>query len=227
MLKSFTYMFKDNKFIQKAFMFFIFTLIGLFCTNYANITAKVSPQPELLLITLIGMIMQIFPGGYAVSCIKALTEQKENYILPMFNLKSVFVIGFRNGIAALILCLVLIGIYGLIAGIFAIITMLPLPLTIILVILLTVLSFIPLLALLFYGLALNWIFANTQALTSFLQFQKAHALIKQDWRRYLKAFGLMLAISVIITIFCSVLHFLCINTVGIFIVIFIQVLLAS
>lgn len=40
MIKAFTYMFKDNRFIQKSSIYFLFLLIGTFCTNYANILLK-------------------------------------------------------------------------------------------------------------------------------------------------------------------------------------------
>ena len=56
------------------------------------------------------------------------------------------------------------------------------------------------LLLIFYTLALNWIFANTQAITSFLQFKRAHALISQDYPRYWKGVGLAFGLNFVLGI---------------------------
>ena len=160
MIKAFTYMFKDNRFIQKSSIYFLFLLIGTFCTNYANILLKAGGKPVLHLVYLAGIILLLVPYGYVVSCIKALTEQKENFILPMFNVKT-------KVLAIVLLSLVITS---------------------------------AVLLLIFYTLALNWIFANTQAITSFLQFKRAHALISQDYPRYWKGVGLAFGLNFVLGI---------------------------
>lgn len=163
MIKAFTYMFKDNRFIQKSSIYFLFLLIGTFCTNYANILLKAGGKPVLHLVYLAGIILLLVPYGYVVSCIKALTEQKENFILPMFNVKTNFVIGLKYIIAILLLSLIFGFItvaaafmIGLICGI--------LKAKVLAIVLLSLVITSAVLLLIFYTLALNWIFANTQAI---------------------------------------------------------------
>ncbi|DAB20935.1 TPA: hypothetical protein CPT94_08860 [Candidatus Gastranaerophilales bacterium HUM_22] len=199
MIKAFTYMFKDNRFIQKSSIYFLFLLIGTFCTNYANILLKAGGKPVLHLVYLAGIILLLVPYGYVVSCIKALTEQKENFILPMFNVKTNFVIGLKYIIAILLLSLIFGFItvaaafmIGLICGI--------LKAKVLAIVLLSLVITSAVLLLIFYTLALNWIFANTQAITSFLQFKRAHALISQDYPRYWKGVGLAFGLNFVLGI---------------------------
>lgn len=63
MIKAFTYMFKDNRFIQKSSIYFLFLLIGTFCTNYANILLKAGGKPVLHLVYLAGIILLLVPYG--------------------------------------------------------------------------------------------------------------------------------------------------------------------
>ena len=192
MIKAFTYMFKDNRFIQKSSIYFLFLLIGTFCTNYANILLKAGGKPVLHLVYLAGIILLLVPYGYVVSCIKALTEQKENFILPMFNVKTNFVIGLKYIIAILLLSLIFGFMIGLICGI--------LKAKVLAIVLLSLVITSAVLLLIFYTLALNWIFANTQAITSFLQFKRAHALISQDYPRYWKGVGLAFGLNFVLGI---------------------------
>lgn len=196
MKEVFTYMFKDNKFIQKAAIYYVFLLTGTFCTNYANILLKAGGKPVLYLVYLAGILLLLVPYGYVVSCVKALIEQKENYILPMFNIKNSFVISIKYILALSVLCLVFALIMAIVVFIIALIGSI-LNAKLLAIVLLNSVIISAILLLIFYSLALNWIFANTRAITSFLQVRKAHSLIKQDYPRYWKSLGLFLVVGLL------------------------------
>lgn len=227
MRELFTYMFKDNKFVTKASMYFLFVLSGTFCLNYASALAKTGAAPASLLLLILGAILMFIPYGYVMSCVKALTEQRENYVLPRFNIKSNFVIGFKYSVSIFIVSLVFgtvtviaAFIIGLIAGI--------LKAKVLAAVLFTSVIVISMLLFIFYTLALNWIFANTHAITSFLQFKKAHALIKQDYPRYWKGLGLMLLINFVIAVAAGfVLSIAGTNIIAVFIATLIAALVSS
>lgn len=81
MIKAFTYMFKDNRFIQKSSIYFLFLLIGTFCTNYANILLKAGGKPVLHLVYLAGIILLWFLMAMLVSCIKASNRTKRKFYI--------------------------------------------------------------------------------------------------------------------------------------------------
>ena len=164
---AFCYMFKDNKFYQKYLYYFIFTSIAAFLYNYSDAQMTVQNiSVQSLLMYLLGLIIWAIPIGYNYSCIKALNSQKENFILPMTNLKKNFVTGFKFGLAVSLFILAFIFIAIFISFIHKLL-ILPLILFIIL-----------------YSLAFNFIFATTESLTSFFQFKKVINLVNDNKSQY-------------------------------------------
>ncbi len=196
MKEAFDYMFNDNKFNQKALTYFVLAFFGTIFSNLAALNEKSLIMPML---TLVGLIIMLIPVGYVVSCIKALIEQKENFVLPIFNFKNNFILGFKFAIATLILSLT----FGLAIAILALVISFVASIlkAKILVVIGALVLLIPILILAYYTLALNWIFATTEAFTSFLQFKKAAELIKKNTSHYLKSFwtffGVNFAVAII------------------------------
>lgn len=204
MREAFNYMFKDNMFRQKALTYFGFAFIGTFFINLANSLQATKLAVFAPLFMLAGIIIMFIPSGYLVHAIKALIGQNENFILPAFNFKNNFVTGFKFMVAVLILSLIFGIVFAIGAVIFSIIGSL-FAMKILAVIGIILLAAIPLLIILYYTLSLNWIFATTEAFTSFLQFKKASGLIKNLPGNYNKCFWIFLLINLTAGIISGIL----------------------
>ena len=79
MKEAFTYMFKDGKYLEKAFAYAGFVFLADFLANFSQYI-KGSNLGFLMLI--LGYIVLFIPSGYGISCVKALMAQKENFVLP-------------------------------------------------------------------------------------------------------------------------------------------------
>ena len=178
MLKSFTYMFKDNKFFHKVSIYFFFLLIGNLGLNYIYITKDYSA------IALTGLLVSGFfmllANGYMLSCIKALNEQKDNYVLPFFNFKNNFIYGFKYFISTLLLVLfggilyiVCFCAAKIIHPLLGIVIQLLLPITI-----------------LIFSLSFNYMLAIKGWWTSFIKWGNDIDLIKNSGKTYWIAVGL-------------------------------------
>ena len=207
MREAFSYMFKDNKYKNKALTYFVFAMIANFCSIYANTFApscsgvgchvEQTISPEAARWLFLGVIISLIPLGYHFSCIKALIEQKENFVLPNFNLIKNFVQGlkyFFNIILAVI-------VYGLGFAIVAILLAIIASLTGLKVLSLMLLAIISIL--LFAGfsilsLAFFWIFANTGWLTTLFRVQRAYNLVKTNRSTYWLALGLMILLGIVV-----------------------------
>ena len=187
MINAFTYMFYDNKFLQKAIFYFIFCLSTKLCLEFATVFSEQNIYITAMLLYIVGTIFSIVTNGYFISCVKALISQNKNYVLPVFNMKSLLM-GIKYTISIFLagLCLFFILFFVFILSLFLgkILSGL-----IIIIIALTFTA---------YFNALAFIFANTEAFNSFLQFKKATNLIKNNADEYVK--GLIILIIVLVTI---------------------------
>lgn len=186
MINAFTYMFYDNKFLQKAIFYFIFCLSTKLCLEFATVFSEQNIYITAMLLYIVGTIFSIVTNGYFISCVKALISQNKNYVLPVFNMKSLLQ-GIKYTISIFLagLCLFFILFFVFILSLFfgKILSGL-----IIIIIALTFTA---------YFNALAFIFANTEAFNSFLQFKKATNLIKNNVGEYIKGLVILMIVLVI------------------------------
>jgi len=203
MKEAFTYMFKDNKYPQKALTYFCCIFLAQFAAMYARLFTPsclhCPASSDYLLWGNISSILMILPIGYQFNCIKSLIEQKENFIIPFFNFKTSLVTGLKVTVATWVMILVwfIAGVVGVVAvgvvvgvaggGLFV-----------------KGLGIIVLIAFflffLFYYTALMWIFAYKGWLTSFLRLGKAIQLVSKDVKNYVNA----LVLNSIVCIVCGI-----------------------
>ena len=114
MKEAFTYMFKDNKFAQKAAMYFCFALIASLCSEFGKYFTEIEQTkistPVLLLILIFSIVFGLIVNGYKILCTRAILEQKENIVIPYINVKNSLFTGFKLGVAILLLILIFISI---------------------------------------------------------------------------------------------------------------------
>ena len=216
MLEAFSYMFKDNKYINKALIYFVFALLMNFCTIYSQTFSPscaggecpVQSDPQVYIWMIAGAVIGLIPLGYQFSCIKALMEQKENYVLPTFNIAKNIWLGFKSLLGSTLLGVIfgLIGIvfaivFGIIAGLCGHDKASALGILIVAGIILVALALIAILAISIFSIAFTWIFANTGWITSYIRFKRAFQLIKTNPSTYWIAFGLMILIGFVAGIF--------------------------
>ena len=115
MRECFTYMFKDNCFHKKAFIYFILSFIAMSliavadmnsCTGGCpiNQAALITPSIkfDILCYRLIGLVLHTLTLGYFITCLEAVIKQKENILLPFFNIKLCFTKGLKLFISIVI-----------------------------------------------------------------------------------------------------------------------------
>ena len=83
-LNAYSYMFKDNKFWAKYLVLFIMTIV---CILPSFIPGNKSQQQNELynLLPLLCLIINMLYTGYSCACVKSLSEQHSNYMIPFFN----------------------------------------------------------------------------------------------------------------------------------------------
>ena len=123
MRESFTYLFKDNKWVIKFLAIFIFicayTYGGHFYITTNRSSEFVLPFVYWLPMALGCLITYIIASGYKILCVTAFQIPKNNCIVPPLNLKSAFKTGFKYLLAwglFNLCCLIFIAISGLITG---------------------------------------------------------------------------------------------------------------
>lgn len=227
MKEAFTYMFKDNKFMQKALtylgMVFVANIAIMFSKMFAPGCQNCTPEPKYYLCAILGALLMIIPQGYVVSCIKSFIDQKENIVIPFLNLKKNFVDGFKYCLSILILSLVFglsMGVMTLVIAIIASITGLKF-----LIVILGLVFFVLLILLMFYTVAFIWIFANKCWVTSFLKWKKAVELVSKNKKSYWMAFGFLLAIGIVTGLISALLP--AANVVSVIVSAFIMALITS
>ena len=120
MREAFTYMFKDTMFTKKAFAYCFICFVVLLAagapealkTTIVTQTPTINsvPNPFLNLFLLLALLLYAILGGYYFTCVKAISEQKNNIILPFINPWKNFVKGVKFGVVSLFLGLVLIAL---------------------------------------------------------------------------------------------------------------------
>ena len=198
MANAFNYMFKDNKYGQKALVLALITLLTQLCYNtadmYKGCYSNIPPSSEYYILNILGTLIHMLAIGYGFACIKALFEQNDNYILPFINFKNSFMLGLKNYIAIFLFTAILAIITFIPVFIGYIIKMAPgVPLIITFIVLAATLIYI-----IIYTMAYAWIFAKTGSMTSYLRIRQATRLIKMNKGSYWKAIGLFV---LLITIF--------------------------
>ena len=210
MREAFTYMFKDPGYEKKAIVYFVILFLATALSispEFANMEMANFSNPKMyaetsnpifIFFPLIANFFMILLGGYHMVCIQAISKQGNNIVLPFFNFKLAIVTGFKNLIANLLLIIVTLLLF--------------VPF---LIILKVASAFVGVLFALFLGIifnALTWIFAHDGKLTSYLCWKKAISLVKQNSRSYfvnLLVLGLLsLAGTIVIGILSLLFNFL-------------------
>lgn len=207
MKEAFNFMFKDNMFKKKAFIYVIVAFIANLISNIANTMApqpNTAPTIQYIIIFIVGALLMLIPSGYGMSCIKAFIEQNENIVLPFLNVKNNFIIGFKLAVSVLIMAL----IFGLGITILAILLAIVFSMlkaisagTIVLWVLMLALILI----LAYYSLAFCYIFVTTEKYTSFLQFRNATRLIKNDIKHYSLSALLFIGLTILVGILGTII----------------------
>jgi len=203
MVEAFNYMFKDNKFKSKAIIYFIIALISNACLYFseesfqaASKANSVSVSSEVWGCLFLALITSAILTGYFTSCVKAIVDQKDNYVLPTFNYLKNWWQGFKYSLGS-ILCGLVFGfgsavLIGIIALIFVAINA-----KILAIIVSILLAIITIVALVVLTLAFIWIFSNTGWVTSFLRINRSIELIKANPSTYWISFAFLFVLGTV------------------------------
>ena len=223
MIEAFSYMFKDNKFFEKAGLYFLFAFLANFLTQYAQTIAPSVPGEtfsiQYIFCVLSGFLLVFIPVGYGYLCIKALMMQKDNYVLPFFNVGKSVIIGLKFLVNMLALtCLfylpfiilsVILGFLGALGGKGTFLAVLILLLLIYLLI-----SLVFLLLVFIYTPVFNCLFAKKEWFTAFCRFIKGTNLIKQDAGTYFKGVGIYFLVLVAYMLVYGIFSFITMFLLG-------------
>ena len=193
MKKAFNYMFSDNQFYKKGFLFLIYIILLLYCSIFSltgcndTISLKIF---NYIIITSIVLFGYSIVEGYKIAVMKSINIGNENIqVLPMLNIKKDFVIGIKYLISLLILSIpffCIIGAFGFTAG-FA--PMLNMPNLIIYasgtMLILSILAYI--MYLICFLPATIAIFAETNSIWSFYKFKEIFKLASVNKKEYIKS----------------------------------------
>lgn len=205
---AFKYMFPDNKFWNKFAIFFVLILCCLSSQFLPESADKVGVVNYLVMFTVfmtLAIFGQILFYGYYSSCVKSLTEQSENYVLPDFNFKNDGMLGLKCFVGLLLFGLAIFVVFllsGIILGIseavlYALNPILGVSFGIILLILITLAIII--LSLLYYPSAMR-LFAQTQDPLIFFNLKEIVRQIKESGSTYYKYIGIMILATMIIVV---------------------------
>lgn len=204
MKKAFSYMFSDNGFCKKAFLFLIYTVLLLYCSNFSlthsggKIVLNLYNYLFVFLVFIFGCSIS---EGYKIAIIKSLDEENKKFvILPILNLKKNFILGFKYLIS--ILCfsmpfLCVTGALGFVVGYASVLNMPSILINTasILIILLLLVYSIYLLAFLPASIQ---VFAKTSSIWSFYKFEDVFQLIFVDFKKYIKLALLYFVLGILI-----------------------------
>lgn len=195
MTEIFNYMFKDDKFFQKAGVFFILSAIASFFASYGAELCSLKNYSGIGYIIL-ALLLCATTTGYGISCAKALSAQENNYILPFLNPMKNFILGIKWSISVFLLCLAA-GVASFLVAFIAASIAIIFKFKAIITIFFILLNIALIIAILYYSLVLYRMFAQTEQLTSYLQFKKAEELIKTDRKHYLIFTGIFIGINLL------------------------------
>lgn len=209
MKEAFSYMFNDNKFWQKSLAYLAVSIIAIFANLYYKNISPYENQNlfEYFLFWLIGSLSTLLASGYFYNCVKALIEQKENFILPFFNIKTCFITGIKYAISNLLLFLCIF-ISMFLVGLTSYLVSLVNPILAILILtIFMIILMIILICILLLCPALIWIFSVKGWYSSFLRFRKAFLIVKESGTRYWQFLGIQVLLILCITTMCLLLLF--------------------
>lgn len=186
MKEAFYYMFKDDKFLTKYMMIFLLILLPFILSIYVKI--------KIIKIILLIVFMSIYLilSGYWINCVKAVTDQSNNIVLPFINIKNNIWTGLRWIFAELIFGIIALGVLILLGFLST------LPLMKFILIPVVCVAFI-----LFYVLtnAFTWIFANKNDIYAYLRLSEAIKYLNFNK----KAYFIILIICTLINVLCNIL----------------------
>lgn len=182
MEKAFTYMFKDNKIMNKS----LILIILAFAESILNI---------------LGLIIAPIICGYKISCVKSIMEQSENYILPYANIKKNFVLGIKVLLSAFFgsIPYIMIGTVLVILGINLCIQK-----CFVYGAVLFILTGLICLPYLYFSMAFERIFAKTESMFSYFQYKEAYREMSSDHSHYLLY---AIAMPIILAVLCGTIFF--------------------
>ena len=107
MKAAFQYMFNDNKFWQKAGIYFIFAILTTFFKQFFALqkAGKIFLSlPAHIVIGIFSILASLIVIGYQIKNIKAIVEQNsDNIVIPFLSLKKDLFTGFKYSCAYLLL----------------------------------------------------------------------------------------------------------------------------
>lgn len=210
MKKAFSYMFSDNGFYKKAFLFLIYIVLLLYCSNFslshdeAKIVLNLYNYLFVFIVFIFGCSIS---EGYKITIIKSLDDENKKFtILPILNLKKNFILGFKYLISLLCFSMpffCIIGALGFVAGYAYVLNMPSILINIASVLLIVILLvyFIYLLAFLPVSIRL---FAKTGSIWSFYKFEDIFQLIFVDSKKYIKLALLYFVLGILIEEACRI-----------------------
>lgn len=199
MLKSFSYMFKDNNFWKKYLSVFGFILIANFLINYSGTFSpelnggEISPWYYILFFA--GFIFMFVPYGYSISALKITLEGNEAGELPYVNIVKNFMAGLKVVLAGLVLVIPLLFVVYLLVMLNIILSKF---LGGILSVMINVVLCFIFFWVLFSGIAMCCRYVKTPSYLNFVNFKAAAQLINCDVARYFKVFWLTILCTVIV-----------------------------
>lgn len=206
---SLQYMFKDNKFLNKFAVLFVITLLCALPNFFENANGNTTNAFLCIIIGLIAFVANIYCYGYMSACIKALSEQNSNYMLPFFDFKTHGVIGLKWLVAAVFFGLaagVVIAIAGAIAAL--LVSAIPMLSNVILVLaIIAAVVFIVIIGI--YCIAFFRMFAVTQDIFAFFKFKEIFKSVRDNEKTYFKGWGSLILLGIAFTILAIMLGVLC------------------
>ena len=204
MKNSFNYMFFDNRFYKKVFLFLIYTILLVYCSIFSLTGCNNTTTLNFLsyiVITLIVIFGYSIFEGYKIAVIKSINISNENIqVLPMLNIKKDFIIGIKFLISFLIFSIpfiCIIGAFGFTVGFATILNMPNL-----LIYTSSILFVLSMFAYIFYLIcflpATIAIFAETNSIWSFYKFEEIFKLVFFNKKIYFKSALVYLILGIII-----------------------------
>ncbi len=212
MLNSFTYIFKDNKWLIKFITAFIFIGIFTYGSHFYLIQNRnseyVLPLTFWLPMALGCLISYIIVSGYKIVCVKAYQATKINYIAPFLRLKMDFKIGFKYLCAFVLFhfcCNFVLAILGIMVGLsFAIYN------KILVNILCSVLLLIFVLYIIYWTIAeLGYIYmyAENPSFLTFFRIKELFSNIGKNKKQYFTTLGLNILLCFAVILFYILINY--------------------
>ncbi len=204
MKNAFNYMFSDNQFDKKGFLFLIYVILLVYCSIFSLTSCNGTISLNFfnyIIITLIVLFGYSIFEGYKIAVIKSINIGNESiHVLPMLNIKKNFVIGIKYLISLLIFSIpffCIIGAFGFLVG-FA--PMLDMPNEIIytssILLIISMLTYI--IYLICFLPASITIFSETNSIWSFYMFEDIFNLAFANKKIYAKSAFLYFILGIII-----------------------------